>query len=660
MPSQLLGQLRANGQVYLMNPNGIFFGPGAVINASSFLAATADLAPGDFMAGRLGTLMASEAGTLRNEGIIRAEQGSVQLFSKTIENTGTVEAPHGEAGLYAGRKFYLEPDGGGPIRVLVDLNPGESGRAGTGIDQRGILRAAQAKLEANGNIYALAIQQGGVVEATGFSTRPDGVVVLSAPGGNILQGGTLVARDEGSRGGEIVLRAERVEMDPSSVMTAAGGNAGGEIRLEAGDTALLLGRLEVSSVSGRGGRLVATGRQVGFLEGTIDASGATGGGEVLLGGDYLGSNPQIRNAEATVMGNGALISADATQRGDGGKIVLWSEEYTGFYGQLFARGGAEGGNGGFIETSSHNNLQAFGSADGSAPAGNAGLWLLDPRNVSIETGGTGTLTGGVFTPATDNATIAPATITAALFAGTSVEINTGTTGSQAGNITVVNAVVTAAGSATASLTLKAANNILVNDTVNLATMAGAGNVSLLADADASGAGTVTISAAVTSGATGTVTLRGAGRLQVATTLTAKDVVFQPSTLAASMGVVDPIGTVQVLLSDLQAVTATGTVTVGRSDSTGTIRIGGTGAVDLSGEGYGFRVLTATSGGQSRLNGNITTAGTPITFDSPVVVTGNRILKTDQGVATGAAITMNRAVDGDGLSGPHGTFLGPEL
>jgi len=641
-PSHILGQIQANGQVYLMNPNGIFFGPGAVINASSFLAATADLSPSEFMAGRLGSLIASDTGVIRNEGAIRGEQGSVQLLSKTIENTGTVEAPKGEVGLYAGRKFYLEPDGGGSVRN------------GTGINQQGIIRAAQARLEANGSIYSLAIQQGGIVEATGYSIRPNGVVVLSAPGGKIQNDGMLVAKKTGDRGGEIVMRAEKVESTLSSIVTASGSAGGGQIRIDADDTALLRGRLDLDSSAGRGGRLVVTGRQVGFLEGTVNASGHAGGGEVLLGGDYQGGNADIRNADATVLGEKARIFADATGIGDGGKVILWSDHYTGFFGQLFARGGAGGGNGGFMETSSHDNLQAYGLADASATLGSPGKWLLDPRNVFIQAGGTGTLSAGVFTPSADNATIDPTTITSALDVGTSVEINTGSTGSQAGDITVVNAVATGAGALDASLTLKAANHIIVNDVLNLSTMVGAGNISLLADADATGVGTVTLNAAVTSGALGTVTLQGAGRIQVGSTLTAKDVVFRPSTAGASMGVADSVGAVQVALNDLQNLSATGTVTLGRSDSTGTIRIGGAAALDLSAESYGVDFLTASLG-QTRLNGNITTAGKAITFDSAVIITGDRTLKTDQGVATGAAITMNKAVDSDGLSGVTGAF-----
>jgi filamentous hemagglutinin family protein len=656
-PSQLLGSLQANGQVYLMNQNGIFVGQGAVINASSFLATTAEANPSSFMRGEaLSMVTASDAG-IRNEGTIQAEGGSIHLLAKRVENVGKLEATEGTVGLYAGNRFYLEQDTGGPIRVRIDMDPSSSdSRAGIGIDQQGIIRAARVNLEANGNIYALAIQQNGLVEATGFVTKQDGTVVLSAPGGKILQSGTMLAKNSDGSGGQMELRGAEVELDLGSILTASGsgvGSGGGAITIDSEGTSLVQGQLDVSSVSAQGGRLVVTGQRVGFLEGTISASGGSGGGEVLLGGDYQGKNLEVKNAQATFMGKDAVIAADATGSGDGGKIILWSDEYTGFYGELFARGGAQGGNGGFIETSSKNNLQAFGSANASALVGKAGLWLLDPQNVSIINGGAGNLTDGVFDPSTPDAAIAPTTIVAALDGGTSVTITTGSTGSQDGNITVTDAVSTAA-SADTSLTLSAANNIVVNNVINLSSNSGEANVLFLADADASGGGTVTLNAAVTSGTTGTVTLQGASRIEVGATLTARNVIFRQSTTGTTMGVADPLGTVQVALSDLQNLSANGTVTLGRSDITGTIRIGGTTALDLSGESYGLDVLTA-SGGQTRLNGNITTAGKTITFNSAVIITGDRTLKTDQGVANGAAITMNRALDSDGLSGGTGAF-----
>ena len=55
---------------------------------------------------------------------------------------------------------------------------------------------------------------------------------------------------------------------------------------------------------------------------------------VLGGGDYLGRNPNVPNAKAVLMGSEAKILADATLNGDGGKVILWSDEYTAFFGRI--------------------------------------------------------------------------------------------------------------------------------------------------------------------------------------------------------------------------------------------------------------------------------------------------------------------------------------
>ena len=657
-PSQLLGTLQANGQVYLMNQNGIFVGQGAVINASSFLASTADANPSSFMRGEALSMEAASDAGIRNEGTIHAEGGSIHLLSKHVENVGKLEATEGTVGLYAGNRFYLEQDTGGPIRVRIDMDPSAAGsRAGVGVDQQGIIRAARVNLEANGNIYALAIQQSGLVEATGFATRQDGTVVLSAPGGKILQSGTMLAKNSDGSGGQIELRGADVELDLDSILTASGsgvGSGGGAITIDSEGISMVRGQLDVSSISGQGGRLVVTGQRVGFLEGKVSASGGSGGGEVLLGGDYLGKNTEVKNAQATLMGKDAVIVADATVSGNGGKIILWSDEYTGFYGELFARGGTQGGNGGFIETSSKDNLQAMGFVDAGAAKGTAGLWLLDPRNVTISAGTTGgSFSGGVFVPIADNATVSAATIVSTLDGGTDVQITTGSTGSQAGNITVTDAVVTTV-NANTSLTLSAANNIIVNNTIDLSSNSGVANVLLLADADASGAGSLTTSAAITAGATGTVTLQSAGVISLGALVTAQDAVFQASTALGSIAVNDSTGSVAISLADLTTnLAVTGTVTIGRADGAGPIRVG---ALDLSLEAYSLQFLSGNLG-QVRLNGDIVTAGKAVEFSSAVILTGNRLVDTTNAgaTATGANVTFAKALDGDGLANPDGTF-----
>jgi len=72
-------------------------------------------------------------------------------------------------------------------------------------------------------------------------------------------------------------------------------------------------------------------------------------------------------------------------------VIVWSDESTRFFGSISARGGAQGGNGGFVETSGRA-LQAFGRVDTSAPNGNGGEWLLDPLDINIAATGLDLLT----------------------------------------------------------------------------------------------------------------------------------------------------------------------------------------------------------------------------------------------------------------------------
>lgn len=83
------------------------------------------------------------------------------------------------------------------------------------------------------------------------------------------------------------------------------------------------------------------------------------------------------------MENGASIDASASRKGDGGTVVLWSERYTHFKGDINASGGPQSGRGGQVETSSAKLLTAFGRVDVIANRGSKGHWLLDPAEVTI-------------------------------------------------------------------------------------------------------------------------------------------------------------------------------------------------------------------------------------------------------------------------------------
>src|SRR4029079_357383 len=102
----------------------------------------------------------------------------------------------------------------------------------------------------------------------------------------------------------------------------------------------------------KGGSVQVLGHRVGLLDNaSIDVSGEKGGGTVLIGGDYRGLNPLVVNAWRTHVGQDVTLKADAVTSGDGGKIVVWSDDTTRFDGSASVRGGALSGNGGLVETS---------------------------------------------------------------------------------------------------------------------------------------------------------------------------------------------------------------------------------------------------------------------------------------------------------------------
>src|SRR4029079_3748482 len=119
-------------------------------------------------------------------------------------------------------------------------------------------------------------------------------------------------------------------------------------------------------------------------------SGTAGGGSIRVGGDFHGQGA-TPTARRTLVEQGATLSADATQTGNGGTVVVWADEATAFYGHLSAKGGAAGGNGGSAEISGKEGLAFDGAVDLTAVGGKVGSVLFDPRNVTFANGGLGDL-----------------------------------------------------------------------------------------------------------------------------------------------------------------------------------------------------------------------------------------------------------------------------
>jgi hypothetical protein len=422
-----LGQLASNGRVFLINPNGIVFGAGSQINVAGLVASTRDISNSDFLAGR-------------------------NLFHAAPGNTAAV-ANYGVIQSASGTPVYL-------IGHNVTNGPGA------------LIQAS------NGQVVLAAGQSISIVDGR----NPSVSLTVSAPENQALNLGQIIAS-----GGGISMWAAQVRQAGSLNVDAVNG-PGGTILLKATGRTTLEGNSSTSanSSAGPGGSIQVLGKEVGVLDqSSIQANGATGGGTVLVGGGWQGKDAAVHNARAVYMSPEASIQANATHSGNGGTVVLWSDEATRAYGSIQAKGGVNGGDGGNVETSSHGYLDVAGiqGVDTSAPQGRAGQWLLDPNNISIQATGSNTniSAGPNFTSSNDSSVVLVSSLKAALDAGTNVTVQTGSGGSnlQAGDITwAANSPLTKSAGGDATLTLKAYRYVLIDTGSSIGSTSGKLNVVL--------------------------------------------------------------------------------------------------------------------------------------------------------------------------------------
>ncbi len=351
-----------------------------------------------------------------------------------------------------------------------------------------ISNAGNITAQSGGQIYLIAAN----VENTGIINAPNGEILLAAghsvelvnsnepnlrvnitaPAGDATNVGKLVA-EAGSLGlfGTMVRSSGTVSANSAMLQ-------GGKIVFKATQRAEISGAVTANGATG--GTIQALGNQVGIMDGaTVTASGAQGGGTVLVGGDYQGKNPDVPNAQVTYVAPTAIISADAAQNGNGGKVIVWADDTTRAYGNISVRGGANSGNGGFVETSGHNYLDFRGVVDTRASQGKAGTLLLDPADITIDNSADflngGTFSAGWFYGATGNSTLTWNTIN--LQSG-SLEIRTNSAG--AGSISGNGDIfVNATGTVTGPTTL----TLLANGAINIAngvSVSGSGDFNLIA------------------------------------------------------------------------------------------------------------------------------------------------------------------------------------
>lgn len=429
------GQLRLVGSdadLFLLNPAGIIFGAAATLAL-----------PGDFLA--------TTANEIGFAGGTFPAMGAVDYGSLFGDPMGLGFAPNGSAVLVNGGNLAVESDAG------VSLVGGQLVNTGS---------------LAGGTVTLAAVSD-------------DGAYVRLSPVGAVLSYDVMPQQ---MTGGMAAVDLPGLLTQPS-VASATGlvVTADGSLQL-AGATLDLASGMALSTGEITGSAIQLLGDRIGVLGGTVTAFD---GGNIWLGGSRTGSGP-LPNAESIYVAPGVTLRADGRGAGAGGNIVLWSDESSRIYGDVSAQGGRQGGDGGFVETSSRNFLAVTQGPDVSSVRGSPGLWLLDPFDIEIRDNRTNeNFTPGAPFTATGSPAVLDVGILSQALGNGSVVVATGNGGTESGKISLLDPLTYDAAPG-ATLELSAAGDIAINASISPASAAsGPLNLELQADRDGQGTGAVT-------------------------------------------------------------------------------------------------------------------------------------------------------------------------
>lgn len=220
-PSRILGSLDANGQVFLINPNGVLFGQDATVNVGGLAASTLNLSDSDFMDGNYNFAGTSD-GSVVNQGTINADGGYVALLGANVSNQGVIQANLGTVALAAGDAITLDVAGDGLLNIAVD-----QGSVATLVQNGGMIQADGGKVlmtaRSAGDLFQSSVNNTGVVRAQSIENRNGTIILLGdMHSGTVKVGGTLDASaPNGGDGGFIETSAAHVKIANDVQITTA-------------------------------------------------------------------------------------------------------------------------------------------------------------------------------------------------------------------------------------------------------------------------------------------------------------------------------------------------------------------------------------------------------------------------------------------------------
>ncbi|HHX8230141.1 TPA: filamentous hemagglutinin N-terminal domain-containing protein, partial [Haemophilus influenzae] len=290
--SQLKGILDSNGQVFLINPNGVAIGKNAIINTNGFTASTLDISNENIKARNFTFEQTKDKALAEivNHGLITVgKDGSVNLIGGKVKNEGVISVNGGSISLLAGQKITISDIANPTITYSIAAPENEAVNLGNIFTKGGKI-----------NVRAANIRNQGKLSADSVSKDKSGNIVLSAKEGEAEIGGVISAQNQQAKGGKLMITGDKVTLKTGAV---------------------------------------------------IDLSGKEGG-ETYLGGDERGEGKNgIQLAKKTTLEKGSTINVSGKEKG--GRAIVWGDIAL-INGNINAQGSDITKTGGFVETSGHD------------------------------------------------------------------------------------------------------------------------------------------------------------------------------------------------------------------------------------------------------------------------------------------------------------------
>ncbi len=193
-PSEMLGSLTANGQVFILNPNGVLFGAGSQVNVGGLVASTLSMSNADFMSGNHVFTNSGGTGSVMNQGTMTAAQGGyLALLAPEVRNEGVMLASLGTALLAAGNKVTLNLDNGSLLGYSID-----QGAINALAENKQLIQAGGGQVllsaKAMNALTTATVNNTGIIEAKTMQNKAGRILLMGdMEYGTVNVGGTLDA-----------------------------------------------------------------------------------------------------------------------------------------------------------------------------------------------------------------------------------------------------------------------------------------------------------------------------------------------------------------------------------------------------------------------------------------------------------------------------------